>query len=89
MVGKITVQQKSFLKMGTSTQPSTLFELILKDWDRFSPQNLKKTHLIFLCGLLHGHGIHWRMANGGQLKGLFIAILFYNYTCSIENQRNG
>ena len=28
--------------------------------------------------ILHGHGIHWRMANGGQLKGLLSIILFYN-----------
>ena len=28
--------------------------------------------------ILHGHSIHWKMANGGQLESLLIIILFYN-----------
>ena len=39
--------------------------------------------------ILHGHSIHWKMANGGQLESLLIIILFYNKTGSVENKGNG
>ena len=64
-------------KMGANNSSLTLLNCILKNWDRFDPQGLKKTHLVFLC-VLRGHSIHWRMANSGQLEGLLSIILFYN-----------
>ena len=56
-------------KMGASNSSLIPLNCILKNWDRFDPQGLKKTHLVFLCDT-HGHSIHWRMANGGQLEDL-------------------
>ena len=37
------------LQMGANNSSLTPLNCILKNWDRFDPQCLKKTHLIFLC----------------------------------------
>ena len=39
----------SLLWMGANNSSLTPLNCILKNWDRFDPQSLKKTHLIFLC----------------------------------------
>ena len=39
----------SLLQMGANKCSLTSLNCILKDWDRFDPQGLKKTHLVFLC----------------------------------------
>ena len=39
----------SLLQMGASNSSLTPLNCILKNWDRFDPQGLKKTHLVFLC----------------------------------------
>ena len=36
-------------KMGANNSSLTPLNCILKKWDRFDPQGLKKTHLVFLC----------------------------------------
>ena len=35
--------------MGANNSSLTPLNCILKSWDRFDPQGLKKTHLVFLC----------------------------------------
>ena len=35
--------------MGANNSSLTSLNCILKNWDRFDPRGLKKTHLIFLC----------------------------------------
>ena len=35
--------------MGTNNSRLTPLNCILQNWDRFDPQGLKKTHLVFLC----------------------------------------
>ena len=35
--------------MGANNSSLTLLNCILKNWDRFDPQGLKKTHLVSLC----------------------------------------
>ena len=35
--------------MGANNSSLTPLNCILKNWDRFGPQGLKKTHLVFLC----------------------------------------
>ena len=35
--------------MGVNNSSLTPLNCILKNWDRFDPQGLKKTHLVFLC----------------------------------------
>ena len=67
----------SLLQMGANNSSLTPLTCILKNWDRFDPQGLKKTHLVFLCDTA------WPWypledANGGQLEGLLSIILFYN-----------
>ena len=37
------------LQMGAKNSSLTPLNCILKYWDRFDPQGLKKTHLVFLC----------------------------------------
>ena len=37
------------LQMGANNFSLTPLNCILKNWDRFDPQGLKKTHLVFLC----------------------------------------
>ena len=65
----------------------TPLNYILRDWDGFDPQGLKKTHLVFLCDTawpgypLEG-GKRW-LVEGSQL------LLFYNWTSSVENKGNG
>ena len=39
----------SLLQMGANSFRTTPLKCILKSWDRFDPQNFKKTHLIFFC----------------------------------------
>ena len=39
----------SLLQMGANNSSLTTSNCILKNWDRFDPQGLKKTHLVFLC----------------------------------------
>ena len=36
-------------KMGANNSSLSPLNCILKNWDRFDPQGLKKTHLVFLC----------------------------------------
>ena len=36
-------------KMGANNSSLNPLNCILKNWDRFDPQGLKKTHLVFLC----------------------------------------
>ena len=35
--------------MGANNSSLTPLNCVLKNWDRFDPQGLKKTHLVFLC----------------------------------------
>ena len=37
------------LQMGDNNSSLTLLNCILKNWNRFDPQGLKKTHLVFIC----------------------------------------
>ena len=39
----------SLLQMGANNSSLTPLNCILKNWDRFDPQGLKKTYLVFLC----------------------------------------
>ena len=39
----------SLLRMGANNSSLTPLNYILKNWDSFDPQGLKKTHLVFLC----------------------------------------
>ena len=39
----------SLLQMGANNSNLTPLNCILKNWDRFDPQGLKKTHLDYLC----------------------------------------
>ena len=39
----------SLLQLGANNFSLTPLNCILKNWDRFDPQSLKKTHLVFLC----------------------------------------
>ena len=39
----------SLLQMGAKNSSLTPLNCILENWDRFDPQGLKKTHLVFLC----------------------------------------
>ena len=36
-------------KMGADNFSLTPLNYILKNWDRFDPQGLKNTHMVFLC----------------------------------------
>ena len=50
-------------KMGANNSNFTPLNCILKNWDRFDPQSLKKTPLIFLV-ILHGHdSLQWQWEN--------------------------
>ena len=57
--------------MGANNSSLTPLNCILKNWDRFDPRGLKKTHLVFLCDTarprypLEG-GERWQ--GGGSLK---------------------
>ena len=66
----------SLLQMGANNSSLTPLNCILKNWDRFDPQSLKKTCLVFLCDtawprypLEDGK---WWLVEGSQL------LLFYN-----------
>ena len=76
------------LQMGANNFSLTPLNCILKNWDRFDPQGLKKTHLVFLCDTAWSQ-YPLEDGVGGQLEGLLIIILFYNYTGSVENKGNG
>ena len=39
----------SLLQMGANNSSLTPLNCILKNWDKFDPQGLNKTHLVFLC----------------------------------------
>ena len=57
--------------MGANNSSLTPLNYILKTWDRFDPQGLKKTHLVFLCatawpGYPLEDGEWWPV--GGSLK---------------------
>ena len=39
----------SLLQMGANNSSLAPLNCILKNWDKFDPQGLKKTHLVFLC----------------------------------------
>ncbi|XP_069428005.1 serglycin isoform X1 [Ovis canadensis] len=59
-------------KMGANNSSLTPLNYILKNWDRFDPQGLKKTHLVFLCHTAWPRypledGEWWPV--GGSLKG--------------------
>ena len=61
----------SLLQMGANNSSLTPLNCILKPWDRFDPQGLKKTHLVFLCdtawlGYPLEDGEQWPV--GGSLK---------------------
>ena len=50
-------------KMGANHSSLTPLNCVLKNWERFDPQSLKKTPLIFLV-ILHGHGsLKWQQEN--------------------------
>ena len=77
----------SLLQMGASSSKNTPLKRILKNWDKFDPQNLKKKYLIFFCDTeWPWYSLEDR--NTGLLKG-------FNYNTvlrlvgSIENKRNG
>ena len=78
----------SFLQMGANNSSLTPLNCILQNWDRFNPQSLKKTLLIFLCDTAW---LRYPLedGNGGQLEDLLIIILFYNQSSSVENKGNG
>ena len=64
-------------QMGASSSKNHSFKMYFKNWDKFDPQSLKKTLLIFFCD----H--EWPRypledGNTGLLKGLSITILSYN-----------
>ena len=46
---RVLVTFFTFFQMGANNSNLTPLNYILKNWDRFDPQGLKKTHLIFLC----------------------------------------
>ena len=54
----------SLLQMGANISSLTPLNCILKNWDRFDPRGLKKTHLIFLCDTAWPK-YHCRMPNSG------------------------
>ena len=59
------------LQMGDNNSSLTLLNCILKNWNRFDPQGLKKTHLVFLCDTVQPQypledGERWPV--GGSLK---------------------
>ena len=61
----------SLLQMGANNSSLTPLNSILKNWDRFDPQGLKKTHLVFLCDTAWARypledGERWLV--GGSLK---------------------
>ena len=59
------------LQMGANNSSLTPLNCILKNWDRFYSQGLKKTHLVFLCDTAWPwypleNGERWQV--GGSLK---------------------
>ena len=73
--------------MGASSSRNTPLKYILKNWDKFDPQNLKKTFLIFFCDT------EWPWyplgdRNAGLLKGLNYNTVL-QLVGSVENKRNG
>ena len=57
--------------MGAKNSSLTTLNYILKNWDRFDPQGLKKTHLVLLCDTAWPQypledGKLWKV--GGSLK---------------------
>ena len=67
----------SLLQMGANNSSLTPLKCILKSWDRFDPQGLKETLLIFLCDTAWPR-YPLEDADGGQLEDLLIIILFGN-----------
>ena len=76
----------SLLQMGANNSSLTPLNYILKNWDRFHPQDLKKTHLVFLCDTAWPQypleDREW------PVEALLSIILFYNYSSSVENKGN-
>ena len=72
--------------MGANNSSLTPLNCILKKWDRFDPQGLKKTHLVFLCDTAWPQypleDREW------PVEALLSIILFYNYSSSVENKGN-
>ena len=52
----------SLLQMGASNSSLTPLNCILKNWDRFDPQGLKKTCLVFLCDITWPWVDGWRVS---------------------------
>ena len=82
----------SLLQMGASSSRTTPLKCIKKKkkkrQNKFDPQNLKKTHLIFFCDT------EWpqnHFEDGELLACLRVSIilLFYNQIEPVENKRNG
>ena len=77
----------SLLQMEANNSSLIPLTYILKNWDRFDPQSLKKTHLIFLCDTAWPgcplEGGEWWLVGGPQL------LLFYSWAGSLENKGNG
>ena len=63
------------LQMGATRSRVTPLDCVLKNWDKFDSQSLKKTSPLSFENL-HGHNIHWRVEDNGHLKDL-------NYYCFI------
>ena len=64
----------SLLQMGANNSSLTPLNCILKNWDRFDLQGLKKTHPVFLCDTAWP----WYPLEDGKQEGLLSIILFYN-----------
>ena len=64
----------SLLQMGANNSSLTPLNCILKNWDRFDHQGLRKTHLVILCDTAW---LRYPLEDGKQ-EGLLSIILFYN-----------
>ena len=75
--------------MGANNSSLTPLNCILKNWDRFDPQGLKKTHLVFLCDTAWPwcpleDGEQWPV--GGSLK--YNTVLQLDQFCREQGRRD-
>ena len=75
------------LQMGANNSSLTPLNCILKNWDRFDPQGLKKTHLVFLCDTAWPRypledGKRWPV--GGSLK--YNTVLQLDWFCKEQGK---
>ena len=79
----------SLLQMGANNSSLTPLNCILKNWDRFDPQGLKETHLVFLCDTAWPRypledGKRWPV--GGSLK--YNTVLQLDWFCKEQGKRD-